>query len=94
MQTPGIMQISHLCRALKHGRRKGHAFKKLMAVSFHTWLYSIARNLPFVYLVTKLLCRVTQSGALEGVTRVNVKTKNKESEEPLLKQRENSHEYD
>lgn len=40
---------------------------------------------------------VTQSGALEGVTRVNVKSKNKreeESTEPLLKQRENSHEYD
>lgn len=43
------------------------------------------------------ICSVTQSGALEGVTRVNVKSKNKreeESTEPLLKQRENSHEYD
>ena len=37
---------------------------------------------------------LTESGALETVSRVNIKPKQSEAEEPLLKQRESSHEYD
>ena len=42
-----------------------------------------------------LLCRLTQSGSLDGVTRVNVRdTSSLRVETTSLKQRECSHEYD